>query len=298
MVLRFKNPSEDNLKKVMVYGADGSGKSTFATEYVQKNDLSAVVIDIEDTNKTSLFYEGRVLQLDLKNDITAFANVKKAIDEIAKSKEFDTIVFDGLTTYLDMLTSNAKGLAKYSDRALRFQKVLQALLDSKKHIIFIGQIDMEVIFTEDFQSPKAIIKVNALVNEKYFCYVDEKGNFTYETKKFRTVDNAANVSPKKHIIEEVSHEPVTPNIPKMMHEPISEEFITAKEMTEETFVDDPVRNQCILIKDMLMKENTLVSKSTMRSKVVKLINDGVLPKENRSSLIKYIDKNCPEGLEE
>ena len=147
MVLKFKDPSQHDLKKIIVYGLDGTGKSTFAANYCKEHKLNPVVIDIEDTNRTDLFFKGKVLQLNLKNDIAAFGQVKKAIEEI-KDSEFDTIIFDGTTTYLEMLTSNAKGIAKYSDRAIRFQKILQALLDSGKNIIFIGQIDMEVVYND------------------------------------------------------------------------------------------------------------------------------------------------------
>ena len=153
MVLKFKEPTND-LKKVMVYGLDGSGKSTFAANYCKEHGLNPVVIDIDDTNRTALYSQGRVLDVNMRTDKSTFSNIKKTIEEI-KDTEFDTIIIDGVTSLLEMLTSDARGLAKYSDRASRFQKILQALLDSRKHIIFIGQIDMEVIFTEEFQSPKA-----------------------------------------------------------------------------------------------------------------------------------------------
>ena len=55
MVLQFKRrSSETNLKKVMIYGHDGTGKSTFAENYCNKNGLNPVVIDIDDTNYTIL----------------------------------------------------------------------------------------------------------------------------------------------------------------------------------------------------------------------------------------------------
>jgi len=302
MALKFKNPKKDNLRKVMVYGRDGSGKSTFAADYCKKHQLNPVVIDVDDTNKTSLFTEGRVLQIDMKTDISTFRNVKSTIEEIKKT-EFDTIILDGVTSLLEMLTSDAKGLAQYSDRAKRFNKILQALLDSGKHIIFIGQIDMEVIYTEDFQSPKAVIKVNSLVNEKYLCFVDEKGNYNHQVKKYRTIENNVHqksepkteTKPSKPLIKEVTPKV---NTPEMTPEPVPvDDFVTADEIPKENFVDDPVRNQCILIKGMLEREGVKVTKSSMRSRVVKLIKEEVLPKENRASLIRYIDKNCPEGLE-
>ena len=296
MVLKFKKrSSENNLKKVMVYGHDGTGKSTFAENYCRENGLKPVVIDIDDTNYTRL----PILELDFGSDVKTFNQMKNAITEVSKYDDFDTIIIDGVTSLLEMLVSNAKGLAKYSDRATRFQKILQLLLSSGKHLIFIGQADMEVIFTEDFQSSKMVIKINSIVNEKYLCYIDDKGNYTYEIMKLRKVE------PKQDnpIIKDLSKEGVDlTKQPPMKEEPViieevpNDDFVTANEIPADEFVDDPVRNQCLLIKDMLEKEGVEVTKSSMRSKVIKLIKDGTLPKANRPGLIKYIDQHCPEGL--
>lgn len=154
MALKFKKRGEGDLKKVMIHGNDGSGKSTFAETYCNDNGLRPVVIDIDDTNYTSL----PILELSLTNDIQTFKNIKDAIAEISRMDEFDTIIIDGVTSLLEMLISNAKGLAKYSDRATRFQKILQALLSSGKNLIFIGQIDMKVMYTEEFNPVKWLSK--------------------------------------------------------------------------------------------------------------------------------------------
>ena len=225
--------------------------------------------------------------------------MKSAITEISKTQDFDTIILDGVTSLLEMLVSSAKGLAKYSDRATRFQKILQLLLSSGKNLIFIGQADMEVIFTEDFQSSKMVIKINSIVNEKYCCYIDDKGNYTYEVKKLRKVKETP---VKPNTIQEERIKEVLEEIKEVLEEPIMEredadDFVIANAMNDESFVDDPVRNQCILIKNMLEREGVEVTKSSMRTQVVKLIKNGTLPRENRPSLIKYIDKHCPEGLE-
>ena len=293
MVLKFKRrSSETNLKKVMVYGHDGTGKSTFAENYCNKNGLNPVVIDVDDTNYTNL----PILELDFGSDVKTFNQMKSAITEISKTEDFDTIIVDGVTSLLEMLVSNAKGLAKYSDRATRFQKILQLLLSSGKNLIFIGQADMEVIFTEDFQSSKMVIKINSIVNEKYCCYIDDKGNYTYEVKKLRKVQEQTPVKPM-----DIPKEPIKETVPEVpireQEVDVTDNFVSANAMNNESFVDDPVRNQCILIKDMLEKEGVEVTKSSMRNKVVKLIKSGILPKDNRPSLIKYIDKHCPEGLE-
>lgn len=86
-------------------------------------------------------------------------------------------------------------------------------------------------------------------------------------------------------------------------EPIVEEsedlsFKTAAEIGEPKLEDDPVRNQCILIKNMLEREGKPVTKFSMRVKVIQLIETEGLPAENQQALCDYINKHCPEGLEE
>jgi adenosyl cobinamide kinase/adenosyl cobinamide phosphate guanylyltransferase len=290
MVLKFKKRNATtNLKKVMVYGHDGTGKSTFAENYCKENNLNPVVIDIDDTNYTDL----PILELDFGSDVKTFNQMKQAISEISKSDEFDTIILDGVTSLLEMLVSNAKGLAKYSDRATRFQKILQLLLSSGKHLIFIGQADMEVIFTEDFQSSKMVIKINSIVNEKYCCYVDDKGNYTYEVMKFRKVKSAPKPEPKVEPTV-TRKEPVIKE--KVSRESELDDFVTADEIGEPDPEDDPVRNQCILIKNMLVKEGRAITKFSMRMKVIQLIENEVLPAENQQALCNYINEHCPEGV--
>lgn len=259
MVLQFKQRGTSDLKKVMIYGMDGTGKSTFAADYCRENGLNPVVIDIDDTNYTNL----PILNLSFKNDVKTFNEIKNAVEEISKTDDFDTIILDGVTSLLEMLVSNAKGLAKYSDRATRFQKILQALLSSGKNLIFIGQADMQVIYTEEVQSSKMVIKVNSIVNEKYLCEVDERGNFSHKVIKFRTFEN---------------------------------ERTTVKGEVPDNVDDDPLKEICQNIKNQLESEGKLVTKSTMKSKLIKSINAGEIEAEMRPSLINYIMKHCPEEL--
>lgn len=258
MVLKFKQRGTHDLKKVMIYGMDGSGKSTFAENYCKENGLNPVVIDIDDTNYTSL----PILELSLTNDVSTFRSIKDAISEISKSSDFDTIILDGVTSLLEMLVSNAKGLAKYSDRAMRFQKILQSLLSSGKHLIFIGQIDMKLVYNEDVQSSKMVIKVNSIVNEKYLCKCDEKGNFTQEVVKFRTTNSIVDGE------------------------------------TPESVDDDPIRNICFEIKKILEADGKLVTKSSMRSYAVRRIKEGEIEEKLRPDVINYINKHCPDLKEE
>ena len=179
--LKVRN-TENSKKKIMIYGNDGTGKSTFAEEYCKNNGLNPIVIDVDDTNFTSL----PIVEVDLSTDLKAYKFVKNIVNEV-KDTEYDTIILDGVTSYLEMLVSKANGLKKYSDRAERFQDVLRTLQSSGKHLIFIGQADMAVIYNEEHQSNKMVIKINSIVNEKYYCYIDEKGRYQVDTVKFMSI---------------------------------------------------------------------------------------------------------------
>lgn len=182
--LVFKTRGTDDKKKVLIYGNDGTGKSTYAETYCKKHGLKPVVIDVDDTNFTNL----PIVQVDLSSDLNAYRMVKDVILKIKGTDEFDTIILDGVTSYLEMLVSKANGLKKYSDRAERFQDILRQLQSTGKHLIFIGQADMAVIYNEEHQSNKMVIKINSIVNEKYHCYIDEKHRYKVETVKYRSVE--------------------------------------------------------------------------------------------------------------
>ena len=218
MVLKFKDRTkEPSLKKVLIYGMDGSGKSTFAEQYCRQHGLNPVCIDIDDTNYTNV----PIVEVNLTTDLTTYNTVKSVIQDVGKSKEFDTIILDGVTSLLELLTSKAKGMAAYSDRSKRWNDILRALLVSKKNIIFVGQIDMELIFTPDAQSSKAVIKVNSMVNEKYYTYIDEKGNYCHDTKKFRTLGTIEEI--EAAVIQEAKAQAKEEPEPEIIVEKVVEE---------------------------------------------------------------------------
>ena len=235
MALRLKDrKTEKNLKKVLIYGMDGSGKSTFAEQYCRDNGLNPICIDIDDTNYTNV----PIVEINLTTDLTTYNSIKETIKEIAKS-EYDTIILDGVTSLLELLTSKAKGMAAYSDRSKRWNDILRALLISKKNLIFVGQIDMELIFTPDAQSSKAVIKVNSMVNEKYYTYIDDKGQYLHTVKKFRTLDQMeAEAKPQKVKAPEPK--------PK---EPV---FESSKEIADSIIAELPQRN--MLMAKLKLKE--------------------------------------------
>lgn len=280
MALKLKKRNQDtNLKKVLIYGNDGSGKSTFAEHYCMEHGLNPVVIDIDDTNYTNL----PILDLDLGSDIKTYNNVKAAILEISKTG-YDTIILDGVTSLLEMLVSKSKGLKKYSDRAERFQDILRTLMASKKHLIFIGQADMEVIYTEEFQSNKMIIKANSIVNEKYLTLKTDKGGFTHKVMKFRTVEHSP--AEQEQSVEYSEPETISYEEPT---------FTTADDI-EPVELDPISLNYCRTIKSRLEQENKPVNKSTMRRCLVKMIKANEIDKSLRPSLIQFINQHCPEEL--
>ena len=184
--LTFKTRSSKDSKKVMIYGNDGTGKSTFAETYCREHGLNAVVIDIDDTNYTNLPIVDMTFEDNNKRN---WLRIRDIFKKVCLSDDFDTVIVDGVTSLLEMLVSDANGLKAYKDRSDRFNELLLMLQNSNKNIIYIGQADMKVIYSEDAQSNKSVIKVNSIVNEKYRCYFDEKGHFKVATEKYRTVED-------------------------------------------------------------------------------------------------------------
>lgn len=287
MVLKFKDRTkEPRLKKVLIYGMDGSGKSTFAEQYCRQNGLNPVCIDIDDTNYTHV----PIVEVNLTTDLTTYNTVKTAIQDISKS-EFDTIILDGVTSLLELLTSKAKGMAAYSDRSKRWNDILRALLVSKKNIVFVGQIDMELIFTPDAQSSKAVIKVNSMVNEKYYCYISDKGEYLQDVKKFRTMDQIEAESFQAPEPEKVEEEPA-PEIYVDIPKPKPSGFETAG--TIEPTNEQPVlENYARSIAKRVAMQGDKITKRTMRAKCFELVQMGNIPQEIKEDLYKFINENCP-----
>ena len=183
--LTFKTRGVNDKKRIMVYGNDGTGKSTFAEVYCKEHNLKAVCIDVDDTNYTSI----PLVEIDTSSDLTTFNSICNVIDLITDDERFDTIIIDGVTSLIEMLVSKANGLKKYSDRSERFTKILRKIQASGKNVIWIGQADMKVIYNDEHQSNKIVIKINSIVNEKYYCYITDKGEYKVETEKFRSIDS-------------------------------------------------------------------------------------------------------------
>ena len=276
MALRFKDRTkEPSLKKVLIYGMDGSGKSTFAEQYCREHGLNPVCIDIDDTNYTNV----PIVEVNLTTDLTTYNTVKNVIQEISKTDDFDTIILDGVTSLLELLTIKAKVMAAYSDRSKRWNDLLRALLVSGKNIIFVGQIDMRLVYTDDAQSSKAVIKVNSMVNEKYYTYIDEKGQYCHDVKKFRTLDQ----------IESESKPEPKPKKPKATK---PKGFETADEIEptdEQPVLDNYMKTVAIKV----IQAGDKLNKINMRKKVFELVQLGEIDSSMKEELYKYINENCP-----
>ena len=175
MVLRLKERNTIP-KKVLIYGLDGTGKSTFAETYCKEHNLKAVCLDVDDTNFTSI----PVVEFERSNHIKVKNQILRFIEDV-KDSEFDTVIIDGVSSLLNLLVSDSKGIKMYGDRTVALNKIINELAKSKLNFILIGQIDLE---TERDDISTAIVNVNSIVNEKYYCY-KEKGQYLSEVKKLR-----------------------------------------------------------------------------------------------------------------
>lgn len=83
---------------------------------------------------------------------------------------------------------------------------------------------------------------------------------------------------------------------EMIKKTSNDSFTTADNVTN-TELDPVALNYCRSIRDVLESEGKPVTKSKMRSKLVKMIKDGDIDKSLRPQLIDFINEHCPEELE-
>ena len=177
-------------KKVLIYGLDGSGKSTFAESFCRENNLKPICVDIDDTNFTSI----PCIEFERTNHLKVKEQIINFIQDVKESDDYDTIVIDGVSSLLNLLVSNSKGIAKYGDRTSALNRIINELVKSRKNFLLVGQIDLETL---DSDSSTAVVNINSIVNEKYKCIFDGK-RYSQEVKKFRRLEQieAAAVDPK------------------------------------------------------------------------------------------------------
>ena len=275
MALKFKQRNS-RPKKVLIYGLDGTGKSTFAEEYCKKHQLNAVCIDIDDTNFTSIpcIEFERSNHLKVKNQVLTF------IEDVKKSEDFDTVIIDGVSSLLNLLVSDSKGIKMYGDRTVALNKILNELARSKLNFILIGQIDLE---TDRDEISSAVVNINSIVNEKYLCFI-EKGQYLSEAKKLRVEDDF-------ELLEaEAKPKPKTPKKPKAT-KPVKG-FETAA--TIEPTGENPVmENYMRTIAKRVALQGNKITKRRMRAKTFELVQMGDIPTELKDEIYQYINENCP-----
>lgn len=175
----FKS-TDDRKKKILINGLTGSGKSTVAKNYCEKYELNAVVFDIDDTN---FAMSDRIVNIDYNTNGNALTNeVVGVIKQIPS--EYDTIIIDGIDTLNDLLVPDGEGQIVYKKRSDNFKKILNALKESDRNLIFIGQQAM-VMRDDDKEYSKTVQQLNNMVNYTYRCFIDDKGNFGTECLKYR-----------------------------------------------------------------------------------------------------------------
>ena len=305
MVLQFIDETKPRYLKTIFYGIDGSGKSMGAKIYCESRGLNPVVIDFDYTNHTGL----PRLQCDWDNDREVIIGVINIIHDVEKDPVFDTLIIDGVGTFNNLLLPKGKESQRtYLVRTQNFKKIWKELLHANIHVIFIGQKDM--IVTEENESSKFAEMINNMVDYKFHCLKTGKGftsnDFTYVCTKSRNGPEPLIGEPiQREVVPEVEPEVVAPERPTMQREPTpvmnetrqEDVFMTAATIGEPDPKYVPVRNTCIEIKKMLEQEGKPVTKSTMKAKVIRLIQDELLPAENRPVLMDYIQQYCPEELE-
>lgn len=185
MVLKFKDRSSPKNKiRIHVCGLTGHGKSTFAEEYCQQAGLKPIVIDIDDTNYATPANP----DIDfIGNDRQIFTKICDLIDEIIPT-DFDTIIYDGYDSSMEKITPKQKERNPFwhlNVRKQRCEAIMNKLLNSGKHLIFIGQLDSKIVDDPENRPSYPVKAMNNCVNVSYFCHVTKKGEFVYDIMKNR-----------------------------------------------------------------------------------------------------------------
>lgn len=180
MALELKS-KKDIPRKVLFYGKDGTGKSTQAERYCRAKHLKAVCCDVDETNFTNM----PIANVDLSNPTKAYTNMLQFIEDV-KASEFDTIVIDGISSWISYMTPKKDPFM--ANRNSRFNEVMKELRNSKLNVILIGQVDMYIEDPgKEEKNNKMRVYLNGWVNEKYYCSKDTKGNYKCAAEKKREV---------------------------------------------------------------------------------------------------------------
>ena len=180
MAIVLKNRKKVPLK-VLFYGKDGTGKSTQACNYCRAKGLKPIVVDVDETNFTAC----DVIDVDLSNPLKAYTNLLEVIEEVKASEDYDTLIIDGITSWIQMMTPKKDPF--YATRTSRFNDVMKELRNSRLNVILVGQVDLYVEDPgKEEKNNKMVVYLNGWVNEKYYCS-KEKGKYHCISEKKREV---------------------------------------------------------------------------------------------------------------
>jgi len=183
MALKIKSRREIP-RKVLFYGKDGTGKSTQAEKYCEVKKLNPVCVDVDETNFTGV----PVADVDLSTPLKAYQNMLQFIEDVKESDDFDTLMIDGISSWIQMMTP--KKDPYMANRNSRFNEVMKELRNSRLNIILIGQVDLYIEDPgKDEKNNKMMVYLNGWVNEKYYCSRDEHGKFSCMAEKKREIGN-------------------------------------------------------------------------------------------------------------
>jgi len=165
-------------RKVLFYGKDGTGKSTQACRYCESKGLKPIVVDVDETNFTSC----DVIDIDLSNPVKAYTNMLQAIADVKASEDYDTIIIDGITSWISYITPKKDPFM--ATRNARFNEFAKELRNSKLNVVLVGQVDMYVEDPgKEEKNNKMVVFLNGWVNEKYYCSKDKSGFHCVSEKK-------------------------------------------------------------------------------------------------------------------
>ena len=202
------------------------------------------------------------------------------IEDVKKSEDFDTVIIDGVSSLLNLLVSDSKGIKMYGDRTVALNKILNELAKSKLNFILIGQIDLE---TDKDEISSAVVNINSIVNEKYLCFI-EKGQYLSEVKKLRVEDDF-------ELLEAEASQNTTVKKPSRKAAKPSG-FETADEI--EPVDNNPViENYAKTVAKQVAMAGDKLNKINMRKKVFEMVQLGEIDSSMKEELYEYINTNCP-----
>ena len=109
----------------------------------------------------------------------------EVIEDVKASEDYDTIVIDGITSWIQMMTPKKDPF--YATRTSRFNDVMKELRNSRLNVILVGQVDTYVEDPgKEEKNNKMVVYLNGWVNEKYYCSKD-KGKYSCVAEKRREV---------------------------------------------------------------------------------------------------------------